>query len=71
MKLLGTCSVNELMSVTTFVGTQIVRRCGETKGTVQLAHIEQALDEIPTGPSSMVDQPKIPNVRWTDIGGAL
>ena len=40
-----------------------------TRAQVGFPDLENAMAVIPTGPTSMVDQPKIPNVRWADIGG--
>ena len=79
MKLLGSCSVGELAAVASFAASQRAvsdyRHNDDSKNTVAhstvptIADIEAALAVVPTGPSSMVDQPKIPNVRWEDIGG--
>lgn len=84
MKLLGSCSVGEIAAIAGFVAAQranasqtVNAAAVTTKGTrrrrfvPRVEYVEQAMAVVPTGPSSMVDQPKIPNVRWADIGGAL
>jgi len=68
LKLLAVCSPNEIASITTYIGTMLAARAQQPP-VMKLTDVEEALSVIPIGPSSMVDQPKIPNVRWTDIGG--
>ena len=74
-KLLGNCNIGELKAVTSLASALNAAKFsehpvpGSQRRHIQLEDLEEALAQVPTGPSSMVDQPKIPNVRWEDIGG--